>query len=220
MSRAFAHFLALSNAAESGSPPAQALEKSRGRAGYGGVDCVGRNRCNPESEDGAPQRLSWKLSVPKRLRLFLPHTPPRCIAAHYLLTPARHGSCCSAMRWRARLCLLLRFAQTNEILEREVSAMWGSDEIRRSKPTPRAGGQGRSRSHRNELVARCARVPAQPTPHCRKSLRPRRPPACGRVHNSFFQLDGRRPGTAIRTSRATSRGAFCASTGAARLSFW
>ena len=143
VSRAFAHFLALSNAAESAHRLRRLSKKTIGALDTGGVDCVGGTIDAILSQDGGTAKEILAALCSQNIEIVLTAHPTEVHRRTFLL---KHQRVTEALLQRDALealdVPLFALEQTNQSLEREVAAMWGSDEIRRSKPTPEQEARG------------------------------------------------------------------------------
>ncbi len=150
VSRAFAHFLALSNAAESAHRLRRLAVKNPGGAlDSGGVDSVGGTIDCILDEDGGTREEILAALRSQSIEIVLTAHPTEVHRRTFLL---KHQRVTEALLQRDALdsaeaaaddaVMSYALEQTNKRLEREVAAMWGSDEIRRSKPTPEQEARG------------------------------------------------------------------------------
>ena len=143
VSRAFAHFLALSNAAESAHRLRRLTAKNTGALTTGGVDCLGGTIDAILNEDGGTAEDIVSALCAQSVEIVLTAHPTEVHRRTFLL---KHQRVTEALLQRDAHEALdspsFALDQTNESLRREVAAMWGSDEIRRSKPTPEQEARG------------------------------------------------------------------------------
>ena len=147
VSRAFAHFLALSNAAESAHRLRRLSEKNpRGALESGGVDSMAGTVDAILNEDGGSPEDIMKALASQSIEIVLTAHPTEVHRRTFLL---KHQRVTEALLRRDELDnekegkpASFALQQTNLSLEREVAAMWGSDEIRRAKPTPEQEARG------------------------------------------------------------------------------